>query len=200
MVGRIRASISRLTERERTMLAALLGSLFVCAAAILIVLIIDGMGGIEERNRQMRDALSAIASGRESYLEQKRQGTNLRSRRPAAPALQGYLEKAASDVGISIPESNERAATPRGKRHVERAVDIKLRDVDLEQLARFLHQVENGQYLVVTSQLGVRPRYGNRERLDVEVTVSTFERAEPSAAGGKGNGKDGKGGAKETEE
>ena len=187
MVGRIRASILRLTARERTMLAALLGSVFGCGAAILILLIVDGMGTLADRNEQMLEALGAIASGRESYLEQKRQGTSQRSRLAAAPALQGYLENAASGVGISIPESNERPATPRGKRHVEHAVDIKLRDVNLEQLTRFLHQIENGPYLVVTSQLGIRPRYGNRERMDVEVTVSTFERAETAPAGGKGN-------------
>jgi len=191
-LGLIRASISRMTARERAMLAALLGIFFACGAAILVVLILDGLGTIDEQTSQMRAALGALTSERDAYLDRKAENTSQRARLPAAPALQGYLEKAALEVGISIPQSDERAPVPRGKRHVERAVDIKLRDVNLEQLARFLHKVETGPYLVVTSQLGVRPRYGNRERMDAEVTVSTFERSENGAAA-KGASKPGPG-------
>jgi type II secretion system (T2SS) protein M len=184
-LGRIRASISRMTARERAMLAAFLGSLCACAAAVLIVLIVDGFGTIQDRNVQMRDALLAIASGRDAYLERRQENTSQRAHLPAAPALQGYLEKAATEAGFSIPESNERPPVPRGKRHVERAVDIKLRDVNLEQLARFLHKIENGPYLVVTSQLSVRPRYGNRDRLDADVAISTFDRSDNAGGAAK---------------
>ena len=180
--GRISASISRMTARERAMLIALLGIFFACGAALLVVLILDGLGTLRDQTSQMRTALGAIASERDAYLDRKQENTSQRARLPAAPALQGYPEKAALDVGISIPQSDERAPIPRGKRHVERSVDIKLRDVNLEQLARFLHKIETGPYLVVTSQLGVRPRYGNRERMDAEITVSTFDRSENGAA------------------
>jgi hypothetical protein len=181
-IGRIRASISRLTARERAMLATLIGIFFVCGAAVLFVLILDGLGSLQEQSAQMRAGLLAIATERDAYLDRQQENTSQRARLPAAPALQGYLEKIALEAGISIPQSDERAPVPRGKRHVERAVDIKLRDVTLEQVARFLHKVETGSYLVVTSQLGLRPRYGNRERMDAEITVSTFDRAENGAA------------------
>lgn len=181
MFAGIRASVSRLTARERAMLAGLMTSVLGCVALVLVVFIVDGLGTIETQNADMHEALRAISTGREAYLERKRQSTSQRARQPAAPALQTYLEQTAQEVGISIPESNERPPAPRGKRHVERAVDFKLRDVDLEQLARFLHKVENGPYLVVTSALNVRPRYRNAERLDAQITVSTFDRAQPDA-------------------
>ena len=181
-LGRIRSSVSRLTGREQTMLAGLLISILACIGLVLVVFILDGFGTVETRTTEMHDALRAITTGREAYLERKRQSTSRRARQPAAPALQSYLEQAAQDVGISIPESNERPPAPRGKRHVERAVDFKLRNVNLDELARFLHRVENGPFLVVTSQLSVRPRYRNAEQLDAQITVSTFDRSEGDAS------------------
>ncbi len=167
----------RLSQRERTMLTALAGTAILLTTLVVGFLITDGLSTFQERNSQMREALRDIDIHRESYLKAKAKARQLETRLPQQPLqLGGYLEAAAKESGVTIPEQNERPLTPAGKQYMERAIDLRLKQVTLPALADFLKRIENGPNLVAVTALNVRTRDDKREELDVEMTVSTYER------------------------
>ena len=100
--------------------------------------------------------------------------------------LQGLLEAAAKEAGVEIAEQTERPANPLGKKYIERAVDLRLRKVQLEDLTKFLRKVETGPNLVVVTALNIRSRDDKHMDLEVEMAVSTYEHAPPEKPGHKG--------------
>jgi len=178
--AQIRAQWERLSLRERRLLT-LLGACLLCLVVFGVGYVIaDGLRTIEDRNRAMRQALKDLTVHRDAYQQAKAESEVWGRRIPQenqAPPLQGYVESAAKDLDISIPEMNERPPTPRGRHFTEKSVDIKIRGVNLQQLAEFLRKIETtSQHIVVVSRLNIRTRFGQHDQLDVEMTVSTFER------------------------
>jgi hypothetical protein len=176
--AQIRAQWDRLSTRERRLVSLLGGCLVACVVISVGWLITDGLRTIEERNADMRQALKDIATHREEFIR-ARSETNTKERMipKEAPPLQGYLEAAAKELDITIPEMNERPPQARGKNFVEKSVDIKLRGVGLLQLAEMMRKVETGtSNVIVISRLYIRTRFNQHDQLDAEMTVSTFER------------------------
>jgi F0F1-type ATP synthase membrane subunit b/b' len=174
----LRDRFERLSQRERTMVTAL-GITFVVMVTLIVgFLVTDGLSTLAERNADMRQALKDLDTHREGYLKAKAKSSQLETRIGKQPVqLSGYLEQAAKESGVEIPESNERAATAAGKLFVERSVELRLKSVRLEALAAFLKKIETGPNLVLVTQLSVRTRDDKHEELDVELTVSTWDHA-----------------------
>lgn len=173
----LRDKWERLSQRERTMVAAL-GVTFVLMMTLIVgFLITDGLSSMEQRNSDMRQALRDLDTQRDKYLRMKAQAAQLATRLGQTPVqLAGYLEQASKEAGIEIPETNPLPPAPAGKRFVEHAVSLRLRAVTLEQLVKFMRTIETGRSLVVVTQLNVRARDDKHEEFDVEMTVATYER------------------------
>jgi type II secretory pathway component PulM len=168
----------RLTQRERASLLLLGGTSMGVLAFVGGVLLTESLASRGEENAEMRQALREIETKRDSYNRDKDRVNQIASKISTTPVqLQGYLEQAAKDSGVEIPESNEQQPQPAGKNFIQRSVDIRLRSVKLDALGRFLKKVETGKNLVMVTALQVRTRDDKHEELDVEMTVSTFERA-----------------------
>ena len=180
-LAQVKAQWERLSVRERRLLSTLGVCILACVVISIGWLIADGLRNIEERNADMRQALKDIATHREEFL-QARQANDNRTRQvpQTAPPLQGYLEAAAKELDVTIPEMNERPPQPRSKNLIEKSVDIKLRGVNLQQLAELMRKVETGSQtsIVVISRLYVRTRFNQHAQLDAEMTVSTFDAGE----------------------
>jgi hypothetical protein len=189
----IRAQWDRLSMRERRLLS-LLGTCLVGLIVFGVGFVIrDGLREIEERNSDMRQALKDIVTHKEDFARARSEMQRLEVKIPkeAAP-LPGYVEAAAKEFDINIQENSDRPPQPRGKSFVEKTVEIKLRGVNLQQLAEFMRKIETGSAnVVVVSRLVVRTRFNQHEQLDVEMTVSTFERGATEKP--KGPGKLGRG-------
>lgn len=172
----LRDWFERLSQRERTMVSAL-GVTFVLMVTLIVGFVItDGLSSLGERNADMRQALRDIETQREAYLKLKAKSSQLETRLGHTPIqLGGYLEQAAKESGVEIPESNERAPVAAGK-WTERSVELSLKRVRIDALANFLKRVETGPNLVVVTALMVRTRDDKHQELDVEMTVSTYER------------------------
>lgn len=189
-VAQMRAQWERLSLRERRLLT-LFGGVFIALVVFSIGYVIaDGLRTIDVRNRDMRQALKDMSAHREEFLRAKAESGAWERKIPKegqGQPLQGYLEAAAKELDITIPEMNERPAQARGKHFQEKSVDIKLRGLNLLQLAEFMRKVETtSQNVVVVSRLFVRTRFNQHDQLDVEMTVSTFERGSPEKPKGPG--------------
>jgi general secretion pathway protein M len=56
----------------------------------------------------------------------------------------------------------------------EESVEVKMEGVTLEQLVRYLHQVENSPQLLKIKRLEIKPRFDNRQILTATFRVSAF--------------------------
>ena len=104
----LRDKWERLSQRERTMVGAM-GVTFVLMVTLIVgFLISDGLSSMEERNTAMRQALRDLDTQRDVYLRNKQKAAQLETRLGSTPVqLQGYLESAAKESGVEIPDSSE---------------------------------------------------------------------------------------------
>jgi type II secretory pathway component PulM len=181
-IGRLRERWERLSPRERTLLTIMGATFAVMVTVITGFVISDGLSTLEERNADARQALRDLETQREAYLKAKAKASALETRMPKTPvALQGFLEQVAKEAGVEIPESNEQPPQPAGKQFTARSVDLRLKQVTLESLAKFLRGIESGANLVVVTGLTIRTRDDKHQDLEVELTVTTWDRVSEKA-------------------
>ena len=168
----------RLSQRERTMVGAL-GVTFVIMVTLIVgFLITDGLSTMEEHNADMRQALRDLDTQRDKYIQMRAKTAQMETRLGSQPVqLQGYVESAAKEAGVEISDSTDRPAAAAGKKFIERTVDLHLKPMTIDQLTRFMKAIETGRSLVVVKELSVRTRDDKHEQLDIDMTVSTYERA-----------------------
>ena len=177
----------RLSQRERTLVGAMLTTFVVVVTLGVGYFITDGLETLDQRNSDMRQALRDLDTQRDAYLRMKSKAAQQETRLGQTPVqLQGYLEQAAKEAGVEIPESTPREQATSNKAFIERSVELRLGAVTLDQLTKFLKAVETGRSMVVVTALEVHTRDDKHEQLDVTMTVSTYER-KPDA--GKGTNK-----------
>jgi hypothetical protein len=187
--GGLRARWEGLSDRERLMVGGLL------AVAVTILLLSTGLVArrrlveLRDDNADVRRVLKELEQNKENYQRLKAKSAQVESRLGhGGMQLEGLLEAAANASNVEISETNERPATPvANKKYIERSVEIRVRKVTLEKLAHFLRRIETGAALVVVTSLTARARDDKHEDLEVEMTVTTWEKA-PDAKKGAGGG------------
>jgi general secretion pathway protein M len=177
----------RLSQRERTLVGSMCATFVILVTLGVGYFITDGLETLDQRNSDMRQALRDLDTQRDAYLRMKAKSAQLETRLGQMPVqFQGYLEAAAKEAGVEIPESTPHEQATSNKAFIERSVDLRLGAVTLEQLTKFMRAVETGRSMVVVSQLNVRTRDDKHQQLDVTMSVSTYERRVDS---GKSTGK-----------
>ena len=167
----------RLSQRERTLVSAMVATAIVIVTLGVGYFITDGLETLDQRNSDMRQALRDLDTQRDAYLRMKAKAAQLETRLGQAPVqLQSYLEAAAKEASVDLPEMQKHEAVSSNKAFMERSVDLRLGAVTLEQLTKFLKAVETGRSMVVVTQLEVHTRDDRHQQLDVTMTVTTYER------------------------
>ena len=182
------AEWNRMAARERKLISILAGAVALLALLLTGYLIIDALQEISTSNDDTREALAAIASHRDDYLDAKSRMVSQETRIGAEPPqLAADLEAAGKEAGIQIPETVDRPPAPAGKRYLEHKVGLK-------ELAIFLSKIETNPRLIAITRLQIRHSFGEGDKLDVELTATAYERlkddkrkkAAAPAAKGKG--------------
>jgi general secretion pathway protein M len=167
----------RLSQRERTLVSAMVATAIVIVTLGVGYFITDGLETLDQRNSDMRQALRDLDTQRDAYLRMKAKAAQQETRLGQAPVqLQSYLEAAAKEASVDLPEMEKHEAVSSNKAFMERSVDLRLGAVTLEQLTKFLKAVETGRSMVVVTQLEVHTRDDRHQQLDVTMTVTTYER------------------------
>jgi hypothetical protein len=173
-----RAQWDRMTPRERRLVSTLAGVLAAFFVLLAGYFVWSGLDDIDEHNALARQALKDIADHRDEFTEARRRLTSQEVRVSRTPVqLTSLIEGAATEANIKIDESTDRTPAPRGKKYIEKGVDVKIHHTDLQSLTKFLKKLETGPNLVVVDRLLVRTRYNEHDQLDVDLGVMTFEHA-----------------------
>jgi hypothetical protein len=167
----------RMAPKQRRWILGLAAACLGGFMLLVTTLAFSSISDLEEGNADIREALAAIAKHRDEYLEAKARNAIQEARIGIdPPQLTGDLEAAARAENVQIAESSERPEAPAGRRYVQHDLDIKMREVDLQGLSKFLRRVETGPRLIVVTRLSLKRRYSEAEKLDVELTATAFER------------------------
>jgi Tfp pilus assembly protein PilO len=168
---------NRMAPRERRLVAGLIGAVVAFAVLVTGFLFVEALRDIAESNSDAREALADIAKHRDEYLEAKERMVQQELRiGTEPPQLAADLEAAQREAGIQIQQSDPQPDVDVSRRYREHKVDLKLRQVDLQSLAKFLNKVETGRRLIVITRLGIRRRFSEGQTLDVEMTATAYER------------------------
>lgn len=166
----------------------------VCAALVIVGVLVFQLGfaPLLDRSaildRQLRSAdsqLAEIHTLQQDYLQQKsvvdRINTQLKQQQKNF-AIFSHLEKLAGETSIrdKILYMKPTVNTPN-EIYDEESVEIKMEGVTLEQLIRYLHQVENSSQLLKIKRLYIKPRLDDRQILSVIFRVSTFNLKTPTS-------------------
>ncbi len=173
----LRERIDRLEPRERQ----LLGVLGVVFAVLILLLVPIGMSAMlssqKSENEALRTAIDNIQKGRAVVRKRAAERDAVAARYASpAPPLAGFLSKLATETGIDIPESQDRAVIPHGKQYEERSTKIVLRKVGMLHLVKFMEKIEQSPHPVLISRLNIRKRGTEVDSYDVEMVVSAFDK------------------------
>ena len=131
-------------------------------------------------DRQIVTARRQLAELRTMQQEYQRQKSvvdtiNNQLKKQQNFAIFSRLEEFAGQTGIrnKILYMKPTVSTP-SEVYNEESVEIKMEGVTLEQLVRYLHQVENSPQLLKIKRLEIKPRFDNRQILTATFRVSAF--------------------------
>jgi Tfp pilus assembly protein PilO len=137
----------------------------------------SSISSLEEDNGHIRDALAEMSKHHDEYLEAKTRNAVQEARiGNDPPQLTKDLEAAALGENIQIAESSERQVTPVGKRYLQHDLDVKLHEVDLQSLSKFMRRIETGPRFIYFSRISLKHRYSEQDKLDAELTATAFEK------------------------
>ncbi|MFN0248702.1 MAG: type II secretion system protein GspM [Kofleriaceae bacterium] len=175
----------RISPRERAMVVILGACTPIILAVWLGLNIHDGLVAKEANNEQARRALNVLA--------------DLKARGPATPtddvvatmgveplSLDTYLTNAAQKAGFTL-----KGTTPRNpvlkNGFVTNSVSCTVSDLTIDQLKKFLQEIESASKVVLVTRLDVRRDNRDKEKLDATLEVSTYSKEPPP----KGEGTNG---------
>jgi hypothetical protein len=177
--GYLHAEWERMGSRTRKLALGLITAIVGVVILAGSYLTITSISDLEEGNAQIRDALGEISKHHDEYLEAKTRNAVAEARIGSeAPQLTADLEAAARGDNVQIAESNERPVAPAGasRRFLQHDLEIKLREVDLQSLTKFMRRVETGPRFIFFTRISLKHRYSESEKLDAELTATAFEK------------------------
>lgn len=184
----------RISPRERGLV------MFGAVAAPLTIVIWlgmaigDGLSSMEARNDRMRKALTVVADLKARGPRQP--VDDVVAGMPVEPlSLETYLSNAATTAGFVLKGTTPRTPVTRNG-FTTASVSISVSDLNLEQLKKFLQEIETkSKYVAITRMEVTRRDYKGKDKLDASLEVSTYAKeAAKKPEGGAGNGSTEKGG------
>lgn len=169
--------IQQLEPRERRLLGIFLTILSVVALLAVPAGVTALLSAKRGEAQALRDAITAIQVGRPDVIAHDKERQQIVARYAnAAPPLASLLEKAAATYKIEIPESQDQAPVPHGKRYTERSTKLTLHKIGMLNLVKFLEKLEQSGHPVAVNKIDIRKRATEQDSYDVDMILSAYDR------------------------
>ncbi len=174
-------ALKQLSPRERLtvgMGAVCLASLFLVYACLLPLL--ERRERSAQRLVAMESELKAMRTHKAEYSRlqaENRRTAAILKKRPAGFSLFSFLDQLAGNTGIKakivyMKPSTVKAAEKASNRS---RVEIKLKDVTLEQISRFLFRIETSPHLISVPRLSIKQKQTGSGFLETVLQVETLD-------------------------
>jgi hypothetical protein len=177
----------RISPRERR-LVVILGIAAPITIAIWLGLSIrDGLVDMEHRNDRTRKALNALTDLRSRGLTGGPKIDDAVAMMGTEPlSLPTYLDNAAKKAQFTLKSTTPHPAVTRNN-FVTNSVSCSLDDLTIDQLKTFLMEVEMGSKVVAVTHIDLRRDFRSKEKLDVNLEISTYSKVPPASPEGEGS-------------
>ncbi len=169
----------RISPRERRLVLIAGVAAPITIAIWLGLSIRDGLVDMEARNQKTRKALAVLVDLRARGDVHAAKGDDAVSMMGTEPlSLPTYLDNAAKKAQFTLKSTSPH---PEDKRNgfVTNSVSCSLDDLTIDQLKTFLMEVEMGSKVVAVTHIDLRKDFRNKDKLDVNLEVSTYSKEPP---------------------
>jgi len=175
----------RISPRERGLVVIAAVAAPLTIAIWLGMSIGDGLSTMEARNNKIRKALVVLADLKARGPQQPTD--DVVAGMPVEPlSLETYLTNAATTAGFVLKGTTPRNPLTRNG-FVTASVTLNVADLTIDQMKKFLQEIETKSKYVAITRLDVTRRdYKSKDKLDAALEVSTYAREpakKPPAAG-----------------
>ncbi len=190
----VRNLIAGLSERERR-LVAITGLIFMLFGVFLFVFFVQsGRSDLKEETQKYAKSLSFIADKEQDYLSKQKENQRMKGRGAVKPTpLRTLVDKICRQLNVTGPDMKELPNQRHGTHWLERAVELSMRELGLDELKEFMEEVEGNRrkFPIAITKLEIRKRKRTQNAYDVKMIISTYEQAAEEVAPGKRTGRKG---------
>ena len=178
LYGDIAQYLDAASPREkRLILGAVCGVLFF-AVLVGYASFSSAIGKAERTLEEKRDDFAKVEKLAATYGAQELERQSLEQRLRQSPTqLMSYVDGLAKGSQVDIGSMSDRGvvAGGQGGRPRESQVEFNLGKVPLDKLNAFLKSIESTPGVVRVRRLRIRKSYDNKDTLDVNIAVSTWQ-------------------------
>lgn len=191
ITDRARDFWDRISPRERRLVLIAAVAVPITIAIWLGLAIRDGLVNMEHRNDRTRKALTVLADLRARGETGRPKGDDVVAMMGTEPlSLPTYLDNAAKKASFTLKSTSPHPPVTRNG-FVTNSVSCSLDDLTIEQLKTFLMEVEQGSKVVAVTHIDLRRDFRDKEKLDVNLEVSTYSKEPPAKTEGAADEKKG---------
>jgi len=176
--SRLRNQFQSLNLRERLLVGAAVGILGTFLLLVLVVNpILKASTQAKARAEAASEELAAVTHLRRQYDQVSGRVTQVEERIASGSGGEIFttLERLARASSVKLDSMEPRTSSPN-EEYRETKVQVGMKKVTLAQLVKYLHSIESEEELLSIKSLRVRVRADTPEFLDVNFSVSSFER------------------------
>lgn len=178
LIERLRAAWESLNPREQLLVGIAGGGVVLTVLAFAVVMPIAGMADRASQrvdNAEQQIVMMARLSREYAELDSRLRGVEQRIKsQQGRQNIRTLLENLAKESAVRINSMEERQASSSDE-YNETKVEVSLKNVSLNQVVKYLHNIETSPQQLSVKSLRVKGRQDQSQLLDVSFSVSSFE-------------------------
>jgi type II secretory pathway component PulM len=179
---------ARISPRERRLVLIAAVAVPLTIAIWLGLAIHDGLDAMALRNNKSRKALDALADLRARGQTHEQVDDVVATMGTEPLSLDTYLSNAAKKAKYDLKSTITPRQPVSRNGFVTNTSTLSIENMTIEQLRDFLQEVETASKVVAVTHIDMRRDFRDKDKLDLNLEVSTYSKEKPAAAEGSGAG------------
>jgi len=177
---------ARISPRERRLVLIAAVAVPLTIAIWLGLAIHDGLDAMATRNNKSRKALDALADLR-ARGQTHEQVDDVAATMGTEPlSLDTYLSNAAKKAKYDLKSTITPRQPVSRNGFVTNTSTLSIENMTIEQLRDFLQEVETASKVVAVTHIDMRRDFRDKDKIDINLEVSTYSKEKPAGAEGSG--------------
>ncbi len=178
---------ARISPRERRLVVIALVAVPLTIAIWLGLAIRDGLDNMAVRTNKTRKALDALADMRARGQTHEQVDDVVATMGTEPLSLDTYLSNAAKKAKFELKSTITPRQPVSRNGFVTNTSTLSIENLTIDQLRDFLQDIEAGSKVVAVTHLDMRRDFRDKDKIDVNLEVSTYSKEPPAGAQGSGS-------------